>query len=75
LKLRIHILFYVNLYTYTNEVRYSKASWIYLQVLHESFCLTKFSNMAMVRNVEVVLVQTLNHSVYSSIILCNAISL
>jgi hypothetical protein len=46
----------MNRCTKTNELRYSKISWTYLQVLFESsFCLTHFLNMTMVRNFEVML--------------------
>jgi hypothetical protein len=47
-----------------------------LRVLFESlFSLTKFLNVAMVPNVEVMLGQTLNHSVRNSVILCSAMPL
>jgi hypothetical protein len=46
----------MNRCTKTNELRYSKRSWTYLQVLFESLlCLTQFLNMAMVRNFELML--------------------
>jgi hypothetical protein len=39
------------------------------------FSLTKLLNMAMVQNFEVMLGQTLNHSVYNSVISCSAMPL
>jgi hypothetical protein len=48
----------------TNEVWNSKKSWTYIQVLYGSLlCLTKLLNLAMVRNFQVMLRQTLNHCV------------
>jgi hypothetical protein len=53
----------MNRCTQTNEVRYSHRSWINLQVSFESlFCLTKFLNVAMVRNFEVMLGQSLKRT-------------
>jgi hypothetical protein len=46
------------------DVLCSKRSYTYIQVLFESlFYLTKLLNMFMVQNFEVMLGQTLNHSV------------
>jgi hypothetical protein len=43
---------------------HSKIRWTYVQVLLGSlFCLTKLLNVEMVHNFEVMLEQTLNHSV------------
>jgi hypothetical protein len=64
----------MNRCTYTNEVGYSESLWVYLEVLFESFYLTKLLNMAVVRNIEVILGQTLNHSVQSSVLLCSVVS-
>jgi hypothetical protein len=51
----------------TNEVRYSDRSWAYLQVIFVSlFSLTKFLNMKMVRNFEVMLGQ-------NSVQFCNSV--
>jgi hypothetical protein len=48
----------------TNDGWCIKTLWAYMQVLFESlFCLTKLSNMAMVRDLEVMLGQTLNNFV------------
>jgi hypothetical protein len=41
----------------------------------ESFCLTKFSHMKMVPNLEVRLGQTLNHSVLNAVNLRDCVSL
>jgi hypothetical protein len=48
---------------HSEEFRYSKGYLSYLQVLFQSLLyLTKFLNVAMVQNFEVMLGQTLNHS-------------
>jgi hypothetical protein len=47
--------------TWTRKVLYIERSWAYLQALFESlFSLTEMLNMAVVRNFEVMLQQTLN---------------
>jgi hypothetical protein len=60
---------------FENEVRYSKISWANLQVLFEFlFYLAKVLNMAIVKNNEVKLYQTLNQSVWNYVILYKEIS-
>jgi hypothetical protein len=50
----------MNRCTYTNEVRCCKRSWTCLLVVSESlFSLTELLNVAMMRNFEVMLGQTL----------------
>jgi hypothetical protein len=66
LKLETHISWrkLTNHCTKTDEVRFSKTSWTFHQVLFESlFCFAKLLNIAMMRHFEVMLGQTLNHSV------------
>jgi hypothetical protein len=50
--------------TYTNQVWYNTWSWTYVEFLFETlFCLTKLLKMAIMINIEVMFVQTLNQSV------------
>jgi hypothetical protein len=65
---KIHILFHGDnswiVALKTNEVWFSERSWTCLQVLFESlFSSTKILNMAIVRNYEIILGQSLNHCI------------
>jgi hypothetical protein len=69
----VYLFYFVPMFVTVRRTKrsYGKRSWKYVQVLFELlFCLTKFLNVAMVRNFEVVLGQTLKHSVQNSVILC-----
>jgi hypothetical protein len=65
----------MNRCTWSNEVLCVERSWTYLQVLFEVFSLTELLNVAVFRNYEVMLGQTLNYFVYNSVILCSVIYL
>jgi hypothetical protein len=65
----------MNFCTLINAVWYSRSLWTYIQVLFESlFCFIKLLHIVMVQNFEVMLGQTLNHSVLNSVVLCNVLS-
>jgi hypothetical protein len=78
LKIKIHILFYGdNSWTVTlrpmkfRAVKDISTSSIWIIVFFHK----RLLNMAMVRNFEIMLRQTLNHSVWNSVILCNVMPL
>jgi hypothetical protein len=56
-------------------MKFGTVSITYLQLLFELlFCFSKFLNVAMMRNFEVMLGQTLNHRVQNSVILRNVVA-